>query len=192
MVVVISHPNTIDFELETVLQLFDNGLEHFHFRKENWEEKECVQFLAAIPEAYHSRIRIHQHHELLQRFPKVKIHLKSNQNWVENAISKSYHKIEEIENSDFNWNYCFLSPVFNSITKANYKAKFNVLQLKTYLKSAKKNVIALGGITAENADEALQIGFKGVAVLGSIWQEKTIANRVAVYQNICQKVNQTY
>ena len=68
--------------------------------------------------------------------------------------------------------YCFLSPIFDSISKEGYKANFDKLELKEFLaKDRKTKVIALGGLTEENYLEVLELGFDGGAFLGSVWNK---------------------
>lgn len=88
------------------------------------------------------------------------------------SVSRSCHSLEEImEYCSFD--YLFLSPVFDSISKTGYKQGFTPERFRE-AKSGKiigEKVIALGGITAENIPVVRDYGFGGIAVLGALWSD---------------------
>jgi thiamine-phosphate pyrophosphorylase len=100
------------------------------------------------------------------------------------TISTSFHSTTAIFKSRRKYEYVFLSPVFDSISKQGYKGNFSLEELKSFLKS-KKNIIALGGINAENIELVKQKGFAGAAVLGSIWESK---NPTKCYKELALKI----
>ncbi|MCB0410386.1 MAG: thiamine phosphate synthase, partial [Flavobacteriales bacterium] len=82
------------------------------------------------------------------------------------------HSFEEVEKLDGEKEYCFLSPVFDSISKQGYKAKFDKEELRQFLKKDRKiKVIGLGGVNEENYSELIEMGFDGGAFLGSVWRK---------------------
>ena len=88
------------------------------------------------------------------------------------AVSTSFHALEQLAQP---WgsalSYAFLSPIFDSISKAGHSAaEFDRGQLSTALAAAPIPVMALGGVMADNIKEARRMGFDGVAVIGSVWQ----------------------
>jgi thiamine-phosphate pyrophosphorylase len=83
--------------------------------------------------------------------------------------STSIHTMEEYNALPDHFSYAFLSPVFDSISKPGYKAeRFNFSEKK----ESPVKVISLGGIRAGNVSEAIQMGFDGVALLGTIWNSE--------------------
>ena len=68
------------------------------------------------------------------------------------------------------YEYVFLSPIFNSISKQNYNTKFTLHELHqaSDIGLIDSKVIALGGITPDNIATTMQLGFGGAAVLGYI------------------------
>ena len=80
------------------------------------------------------------------------------------------------------FSYAFLSPVFDSISKADYKAKQFDLSLR---KKTSTKLIALGGITEENQYRAIDMGFDGVAMMGSIWNSE---DKIKTFKNISQSL----
>jgi len=90
----------------------------------------------------------------------------------------SAHSFEELKkNSDAE--ICFLSPVFDSISKTGYKAGFSKQELREGIAAWKifqkkenrsQKLFALGGIKTDNLAEIAELGFNGAAVLGAVWR----------------------
>jgi thiamine-phosphate pyrophosphorylase len=86
------------------------------------------------------------------------------------------------------YDYIFLSPVFDSISKNYHKSSFENGEIENVLKSRKQNIYALGGITPENAEKAFRMGFDGVGVLGYIWESDRTP--LEAFLSIKEKINQ--
>lgn len=182
--IVMSSDNKVTNETKIVTQLFENGLTHFHLRKPGWTELEMEDFLNNIPVAFHNRIVIHSEFHLTEKFKLKGIHLneenRKNITAFENKkiISTSFHSLEDIENNKYPYEYVFLSPVFDSISKPGYTSKFDLETVKEHFKKWKlekrimPEVIALGGVEANNILAVKQLGFAGAAVLGVVWGSK--------------------
>lgn len=83
--------------------------------------------------------------------------------------STSLHSLEDVV-QDWNLDYAFLSPIFDSISKEGYSAAgFDMAELANALGSATMPVYALGGITPERLPAVRQMGFAGVGILGGVW-----------------------
>ena len=152
--------------------MLELGLQTFHLRKPYQLEPELIDYLLQIPSEYHSKIVLHQHHQLVQTFNLKGIHLKSKDRngTIQKAVSSSFHSFREVHSCNVNLDYRFLSPVFNSISKQGYSSQFSEKILRKEVPNSKSPLIALGGINLEKVDLCFEIGFSGIAVLGSIWQ----------------------
>ena len=66
----------------------------------------------------------------------------------------------------------FLSPVFDSISKAGYSSAFAPDELQAAGKEGliDKRVIGLGGIDESNIRRIKELGFGGAAILGGLWK----------------------
>lgn len=66
--------------------------------------------------------------------------------------------------------YLFLSPIFDSISKAGYRSAFSHEQLQRAADEGviDRKVIALGGVTPERIPYLHSLGFGGVAMLGAL------------------------
>lgn len=174
MLIVISSENKLNNETHLIHSLFEHGLERFHLRKPNWAEQQVRELLKAIESKYWNRISIHENHHLVEEFALGGIHFKEKDRKVGEhrtvehptsniQTSASFHSLTDLQKNAHNFNYCFLSPVFNSISKEGYNGKvFDVNGIK-------ETVIGLGGITIQNMEQVAELGYSGAAVLGSIW-----------------------
>ncbi|MCK5741722.1 MAG: thiamine phosphate synthase [Chlorobi bacterium] len=83
--------------------------------------------------------------------------------------SCSTHSFDEIDDLGHDFDYVFLSPIFDSISKLGYLSNFDEPSLSAYLKTSGRNIVALGGIDSVTASKCADMGFCGVASLGYIW-----------------------
>ena len=179
MIILIAPENDIPNEIEILHQLFQNGLAYYHFRKPKKNYQEHCEYLNQIEEQYHNRIVVHYFHELTNEYNLKGIHFQEQKrrdcldtpsdyfvklnNMFGKTISSSFHEPEELENCSFEFDYHLLSPVFSSISKQGYEGRgFDVNHID-------KNIIGMGGVTPDNLEKFTQLGFKGVGVLGGIW-----------------------
>lgn len=194
--IVISNPTNLNNEHDILCSLFEAGLEYYHLRKPDLSKEELDNYLQQIPLKYLNKIVLHSHHDLLEKYnlkgkhiSSTKLNLKGDSKY----ISTSFHTLEEIENCKEKYDYVFLSPIFDSISKQEYPSNFNKKQLTDFFIKHTKivDVIALGGINEKTIDGALAYGFDGVAVLGGIWMSNNplqIFNRLL---KICKNFNKT-
>lgn len=179
MIIVISDTELFAGEANTINQLFDSGLLLFHLRKYNNSKSEIVEFVNTIKPEYLNRIVLHQFHEVANDFGITRLHFSEkdrtnlkeqelNQLKEKNRIlSTSVHSVDEYQKLSSAFDYTFLSPVFDSISKPGYKAQTFDLNSK---KTSGIKLIALGGVKEDNCLKAFEMGFDGVALLGSIWK----------------------
>lgn len=178
MIVIIAPEQDIPNEIDILNNLFQEGLECFHFRKPDKNLNEHIAYLNQIDKQYHNRIVVHYFHELVNEFDLKGIHFQEqkridhidnpgqyfkNLNMFGKTISSSFHDPKTLENCDFEFDYHLLSPVFSSISKVGYKGKgFNVNHIDKF-------IIGMGGVNANTAEAVFKLGFKGLGVLGGVW-----------------------
>ncbi len=191
-IIVISVPTNTFNEIWIVNQLFENGLQQFHVRKPNFSELELKQYIKNISEKNHKFLILHSHYHLTKQFAVKGIQVGKNR--LEDGLKYknkfkyfgySAHSFSEIENLKHHFNSFFLSPIFDSISKTNYKSKFNFLDINKFLNFNNLSIIALGGINANNAKKCINLGFSKVAVLGNIWENK---NAISAFCNINESI----
>lgn len=194
-ILIFSAPNFIDKELEIVTTLLKENI-IFHLRKPEASFDDLVNFIKGIPEQYHSKIVVHQYIKLLSIFNLKGFHCtriflnkhdnsiaKITQEHSDKSFSKSCHTLAELDNiSEFD--YVFLSPIFDSISKSNYPSKFTLSEVESKLTNTNRPVIALGGIKEENIELLINSKFSGIAVLGYIWNSKNPIKNVKKIQDL--------
>jgi thiamine monophosphate synthase len=179
--IVITPPDFRNDEQVHITRMFEKGLPILHLRKPGVNNEVISGYLDKIAPEYHTRIVIHSCYGLIKDFNLRGLHITGadigdkkaiiRQHKIRGglSISASYHELKELNNYDPEIDYVFLSPVFDSISKKQYKARFNTIELKDTLKRVKTDVIALGGVNPENISEVKELGFKGMAFLGAVW-----------------------
>ena len=181
-----NHPK--EFELITLL--FESGLQTLHVRKPQATENELKNYLKQITRKFYKKIVIHSHYKLAKEFNLKGIHLTEKARKAKRInpsfkiISTSFHATTAVLKSRRKYEYVFLSPVFDSISKKGYKGNFDLKELKPFLKK-NKNIVALGGANTKNIEIVKQIGFTGAAVIGTVWQSK---NPVNSYKELVLKI----
>ena len=179
----ITHP----YEIELIHAFFANGLSRLHLRKPLFTLTDYRNYLDQIDTKYHPGISIHGSFELLKEFPGLGIHITSrtreHEKFTEiidrvsaSTCSTSFHSWNEIEGNQYPFDYVFISPVFDSISKKGYQAAIDlskVRQVKQEITSGKEkppSIIALGGVDSTNIELLYKNGFDGAAVLGAVWE----------------------
>lgn len=176
MLIIISQPHFFAGEAQLINQLFDLGMPLLHLRKPGATEEELCSLIGAIAERHRSKLALHQQQHIGEVYGIERWHLperQRNENRKMQAgivYSTSIHRLNEYGALDASFAYAFLSPVFDSISKRGLKA-MDAAEHPWHIPERPIPLIALGGINTSNAQEALRLGFDGVAVLGAMWQQ---------------------
>lgn len=188
--VIISPETFIRNEAKTVHKLFDHGLEVLHLRKPDATIELIRKFLQSIDSSFHHRLIVHGHHSLFQEFNIGGIHLKAAEfKRAEGVgiISSSAHSVAEFKAMDGPLTQIFISPVFDSISKAGYRGERNLLE--TGVLKRQGQLIALGGISDKNIGLIKRKGFDGAATLGHIWHSTNpVSNYIHLKHLIADQV----
>ncbi|MES2813024.1 MAG: thiamine phosphate synthase [Bacteroidota bacterium] len=173
--IVITNPTAITNEIEIIHSLFAEGLSLLHVRKPEYSVVAMKSFLKAVGlEFKHQMVLHHHHHEVAEEFEINRLHFpkqfrNTNVAKKEASISTSTHSISEFNALEKEYDYAFLSPVFPSISKTGYSSEMDHIEAVKQRTNCNTKLIALGGISAENAQLVLTAGFDDVALLGAIW-----------------------
>lgn len=173
--IAITLPTFFPGEAQVITTLFQNGLERLHLRKPAASADELRRLLDEIPGEYHPAIALHDHFELWKEYPAIGgVHLNSRNTEVppgfRGRISRSCHTVEEVV-ANRHLSYCFLSPIFESISKEGYGSGFPIGELQEAAQAGiiTPKVFALGGISLETLPQLAGLPFGGAAVLGALW-----------------------
>jgi thiamine-phosphate pyrophosphorylase len=180
MLIVISDSTFLPGEAALVNELFRSGMDLFHIRKYGTTEHELAEFIRNIDPVFYEKLVLNHHHRLGMELGLKRFHYSENdrKTWSEAGwsgidpglvYSTSVHSVEAYNGLPEHFSYAFLSPVFDSISKPDYRAvPFDF--------SEKQNrpvkLIGLGGIREDNVNQVFRMGFDGAAVLGTIWKSQ--------------------
>ncbi|MFD2602156.1 thiamine phosphate synthase [Flavobacterium suzhouense] len=179
--IVITNPGILTDEAHIINRLFEEGLQLLHIRKPGIDIYNLKSLLRLIHEEYYDRLVLHQHYNLAGQYGINRIHftesnrpdfdktlkmLGNDQEWI---FSTSTHSIEDFNRLSHRYEYAFLSPVYNSISKPGYAPDTDIIESTKRRSNFNTKLIALGGISYKNNKQILEAGFDGVAVLGNIW-----------------------
>lgn len=197
MLIVISDSDFKPGETAIVNELFRSGLDLFHIRKYGADERELLEMIDGIQPEYRSKLVLNHNHRLGSRLGVNRFHYsgidrkaweKDSWNGVNKSCvySTSVHDMEEYNELPMHFSYAFLSPVFDSISKTDYKAAtFDLSKRQNY----ESKLIGLGGIHAGNLQHAIRMGFDGVALLGAIWKSE---NPVIAFEKIKNEIQTSH
>ncbi|MBO9204083.1 MULTISPECIES: thiamine phosphate synthase [Niastella] len=185
-IAVISNATAVPNEATIIQQLFAEGLEVFHLRKPEADEQTMRQLIEAIPAVYHDRIAMHGFYHLMEEYNIHRWHFREEHRQSTTkeelvklkdkgyTLSTSVHELPTLQRLTSLFSYAFFSPVFDSISKHQYKG---IAGDDFYLKAEQKPVpvLALGGVEANNIHSLVTMNFDGAALLGAIWQEPEMA-----------------
>ena len=182
----ISPPHLVADEVPLVNEMLALGLARFHVRKPTWSRAEMAASVASIPARHHARLVLHSHPSLVAELGLGGAHLTASNRAAlatgpprlhpGQTLSTSFHKLAEIIRHRRRYDYVFLSPIFDSLSKEQYTSAFDLGEVSTVLGQLPgratyvPQVIALGGIEAHRLATVRQAGFAGAAVLGAVWQ----------------------
>lgn len=174
-------------ELAWLPQLFAAHLGRLHVRKPGWSRAEMAAYVQAIAPQYRRQLVLHSHYDLVPEYDLGGVHLTEAARCGPNlarllrglgagSVSASLHTLADLQQHRRRYDYVFLSPIFNSISKEAYPSRFDLAAVQATLHKLatrptyRPHVLALGGVDAHNVAQAQQVGFAGAALLGGIWQ----------------------
>ena len=173
MIILFTTPDFTSQESLLLNRMLEQPTLRVHVRKPDSTVHEFEQLLKTIDSNHHSRIVIHQHHPLAEKYQLGGIHFtekdRLGQPQSTQAVSTSFHELQTALNEQEHYRYFFCSPVFPSISKAGYSTDEN-WDISTETETFRTKAVALGGIDLGKLTEIRQRGFQHIAVLGTVWQ----------------------
>ena len=175
--IVVTAPTFFVEEDKIITALFEEGLDILHLRKPETPAMYAERLLTLIPEKYHRRIVTHEHFYLKEEFDLMGIHLNSRNpkepHDYSGHVSCTCHSIEELNNKKHFYDYLFMSPIYDCITKEGILSGYTPEELRQAGKDKiiDSKVMAFGGITPENILEVKDFGFGGAVILGNLWNK---------------------
>lgn len=188
-IIVVSQDRPLQNEAEAITRILDSGVaDRVHIRKPTYSESDTRALLDSIPRRLWPVLSLHDHHVLAAEYG-TGIHLNSRNPQAPagfaGTVSRSCHSLEESRGAA---DYVFISPVFDSISKAGYTAAFSLDELRGKVDS---RCIALGGVEPCRLSQVADAGFGGAALLGYIWRDFSISEldkRINTLKTICSSL----
>lgn len=174
-IIAITSPKVTGDDEYIIKGLVNRGIDIVHFRKPDSGIEECRSLLLKLTSGERSKIVVHDYPELYEEFSLLGIHVNKNVISLPEGYSglktRSCHSFEEVEMYKEDYDYLFLSPIFNSISKQGYMSAFTDAQLQQASKAGviDRKVIALGGVTFDKIPYLKELNFGGVAMIGAIY-----------------------
>lgn len=180
-IIAITPPHVIDDEVVIIRKFLASGIDFVHLRKHQseFDGVDVIVYLREILSALtieeRQRIIIHDYPQLYYDYSLKGIHI--NRNVVslpedyKGFKTRSCHSFEEIQEDTNDYDYLFLSPIFDSISKRGYTSAFTyeMLQKASLEGIINKKVIALGGVTFDKIPYLKSLNFGGAAMIGGIY-----------------------
>lgn len=194
--VLLTAPTAQPDEPRVLTELLAQGLGRLHLRKPGWPAAQLEALIRALPQQHHARLVLHAYPELVRRYCLGGLHLTGSQRAARprrprllpgQTLSTSFHSLAEIARTRRRYDYVFLSPIFDSISKEGYASNFDLGDVQRFLQAQAARsgfcppVLALGGIEALTIGLVRQAGFAGAAVLGAVWHS---ADPVAAWRRV--------
>ena len=181
-IIAITVPKMIDEDAYLISNLLKMGIHSVHLRKPEATINKCRQLLTKLTKEERAKIIIHDYPELYTEFSLKGIHINKNITSLPDGYNgfktRSCHSFEEIERYKTEYDYLFLSPIFDSISKVGYKSGVTKEELLKASTSGiiDHKVIALGGITLNMMPYFQELNFGGIAMIGGIYNINMINN----------------
>ncbi len=165
-------------EQERISAMIRSGrVTYFHIRKPDYDETQMRNYLQQFDLDVRERLSLHDFHTLADELHIGGIHLNRRHpvppaSAQSKRISVSCHSVEEVLQWKAKADYCFLSPIFDSISKQGYKSHFALDELRQLFNEHILNdkVCALAGVTYENMALLEDVGFTSCVMLSSLWE----------------------
>ena len=174
-IIAITTPKVGDNDAYLIKRLLEGGIDIIHLRKPESDIHACRQLLKALTKEEREQIIVHDFPELYDEFSLKGIHINRNVSSLPNDYiglrTRSCHSLEEVKRYKNEYDYLFLSPIFDSISKVGYRAGFRKEELQEASMKGiiDEKVVALGGVTFESIAYLKGLNFGGVAMIGGIY-----------------------
>ena len=183
-IIAITSTEVIEADEYIIKVLIKQGIDIVHLRKPDSSIDECRNLLAKLTDKERGKIVVHDYPELYYEFSLMGIHINKNITSLPEGYSgvktRSCHSLEEVQMYKDDYDYLFLSPIFDSISKKGYQSNFTDAKLRqaSRIGVIDHKVIALGGVTFDKIPYLQSLNFGGVAMLGAIYNTDILNNLI--------------
>lgn len=196
--ILITTPYEVYAESAKINSLFEAGMEQIHIKKFVYTRKQTEKMILGINEEYRNRIVLHHNFDLAVLHGLQGIHIARN--IIKNPLVKLFvfmlkfffpklevsttfcnsRSIKNIGLVDF----AFVGPLYTKFSETNIKCNFNTFEMSTAVESCDIPLIGMGGIQKSNLSMVQNIGFTGIALKDSVWNEPNFMEAFQSYTRI--------
>jgi len=188
----ITPPASVGDEHQHAFYFLEQCIDILHVRKPSFSEREMRNYLLPYCEAgLASRIVLHSHFSLARELGLRGVHINEHAKqdpevWHKfKCVSVAIHHLSELFVPAYQTlDYAMVSPLFSSISKEGYCPQFSLSEFQNALIATNYPVVALGGVTPERIPLLRQIGCRGAAFLGYLWQTGSISDWQKTVDNL--------
>ncbi len=191
--VIYTSENPVRGEMEKIVSLFESGADYLYLRKPAAGIDYWMAFLEQFPPGYESKMittsyrllhdlqlgGFHFQREMLKYLSDTDLNDNLKMIREANKISSvTVHDIDTLQKYDGRFDLILVAPLFESISKKEYKGTWDIEMLKKYNQNRiGKNsaIIALGGVNADKNEILQEIHVDGFALLGYLWEDPELA-----------------
>lgn len=176
--IAVTPPQDVKDEHQYIALLIAEGF-IVHCRKPEKKAVELAHYLRQISPDFRNSVAIHDHHELADDMGIKRLHFQEkkrletkfsfekHQNFF---LSTSVHDVDKLAKEPLKpFNYVFCGPVYDSITKTDYRA--DERWQKKLPETLNFDKIAISGITPERMVTVNSWGYDGAAFSGYLWDK---------------------
>lgn len=184
--IAVSIAEIIDEDAQIIASLLDSAVDIVHLRKPCAGADSLRAILCKLSSEHRSRIVVHDYPELYTEFSLLGVHVNRNIPSLGDDYTglrtRSCHSLDEIVRYKQEYDYLFLSPIFDSISKVGYTSQFSHDELlrASSMGIIDSRVVALGGVTPDKIAYLEQLGFGGAAMSGAIYSTAAVNNTNAL------------
>ena len=206
--VVVSNVADVENEIAIVEAMLMEGLEVFHLRKPHYTTKDYETYIERINPKLRKKIVIHSRHNLAGKYGLRGMHISKTHKraplrtffrifklrFIDKTLtlSTNYSALGTLLRDKKKYAYVFLSPIFNSVSKAGKKGRFRLSRIPEALKKARryhKIIYASGGVTIDKLEKVKELGFDGVCATGNIWSAKDPLEEFRLMKKKCDELS---
>lgn len=183
-IIAITSPKIIAEDAYLINRLIELGVYSIHLRKPEADINECRELLNRLNAEERGKIVIHNFPELCTEYSLKGIHINKHVlNPPKNYSgfkTRSCHSLEELKQFKDNYDYLFLSRIFDGIYNPELKSQFSTEQLQKASADGiiDEKVIALGGVTFDKLPYLKELNFGGAAMIDDLYNPKGLQNLI--------------